>query len=51
MQIFGPKGENKGIMKVLMVLIFFLVGWLEDRLDSVPPDFSQLPALRKRLCR
>jgi F-type H+-transporting ATPase subunit a len=29
MHIFGPKGETKGALKVLMVLIFFLVGWLE----------------------
>ncbi len=27
--IFGPKGETTGIMKVLMVVIFFMVGWLE----------------------
>ncbi len=29
MHIFGPKGDTKGVLKVLMVLIFFLVGWLE----------------------
>ncbi|MFL6588739.1 MAG: F0F1 ATP synthase subunit A [Chthoniobacterales bacterium] len=27
--IFGPKGETTGILKVLMVVIFFIVGWLE----------------------
>jgi F-type H+-transporting ATPase subunit a len=27
--LFGPKGESKGIVKVLMILIFFAVGWLE----------------------
>lgn len=27
--IFGPKGETKGILKVLMIVIFFIVGWLE----------------------
>lgn len=27
--IFGPKGETTGILKVLMVVIFFVVGWLE----------------------
>ncbi|HET9858010.1 MAG TPA: F0F1 ATP synthase subunit A [Chthoniobacterales bacterium] len=27
--IFGPKGETSGFMKVLMVVIFFMVGWLE----------------------
>ena len=28
-EIFGAKGENKGFMKVLMALIFFLAGLLE----------------------
>jgi F-type H+-transporting ATPase subunit a len=27
--IFGPKGETTGILKVLMIVIFFIVGWLE----------------------
>jgi F-type H+-transporting ATPase subunit a len=27
--LFGPKGETSGIIKVLMVVIFFAVGWLE----------------------
>ena len=27
--IFGPKGETTGFMKILMGVIFFLVGWLE----------------------
>jgi F-type H+-transporting ATPase subunit a len=27
--LFGPKGETSGILKVLMVVIFFIVGWLE----------------------
>jgi F-type H+-transporting ATPase subunit a len=29
MHLFGPKGETSGIVKILMVVIFFLVGWLE----------------------
>ncbi len=29
MHIFGPKGESKGIMKVMMLGIFFIVGLLE----------------------
>lgn len=29
LHIFGPKGETKGILKVLMVVIFFIVGCLE----------------------
>jgi F-type H+-transporting ATPase subunit a len=29
MHIFGPKGETSGILKVLMIVIFFIVGWLE----------------------
>jgi F-type H+-transporting ATPase subunit a len=29
LHIFGPKGETSGFMKVVMVVIFFMVGWLE----------------------
>ncbi len=29
MHLFGPKGETSGILKVLMIVVFFLVGWLE----------------------
>jgi F-type H+-transporting ATPase subunit a len=28
-ELFGPKGETTGIIKILMVVVFFLVGWLE----------------------
>jgi F-type H+-transporting ATPase subunit a len=28
-ELFGPKGENKGFLKVLMVLVFFAAGCLE----------------------
>jgi F-type H+-transporting ATPase subunit a len=28
-ELFGPKGETTGVVKILMVVIFFLVGWLE----------------------
>lgn len=27
--IFGPKGDTKGLLKMLMIFIFFIVGWLE----------------------
>src|SRR5437016_3392515 len=27
--IFGPKGETSGLLKFVMVVIFFMVGWLE----------------------
>lgn len=27
--LFGPKGETTGVLKVLMVIVFFAVGWLE----------------------
>jgi F-type H+-transporting ATPase subunit a len=27
--LFGPKGETTGVVKILMVVIFFAVGWLE----------------------
>src|SRR6266699_2988418 len=27
--LFGPKGESSGIVKILMIFIFFAVGWLE----------------------
>src|SRR5438552_14215123 len=28
LHLFGPKGETSGILKLVMVVIFFLVGWL-----------------------
>src|SRR5262249_28085554 len=27
--LFAPKGETKGALKVLMIIVFFAVGWLE----------------------
>ena len=27
--LFAPKGDTKGILKLLMIFIFFVVGWLE----------------------
>lgn len=27
--LFGPKGDTKGVLKLLMIVIFFVVGWLE----------------------
>ena len=29
LHLFGPKGESKGILKILMIIVFFMVGWLE----------------------
>jgi F-type H+-transporting ATPase subunit a len=29
MHLFGPKGETKGVMKALMIVIFIIVGFLE----------------------
>src|SRR5213595_972733 len=29
LHIFGPKGETSGFLKLIMVIIFFMVGWLE----------------------
>ena len=29
MHLFGPKGESSGVLRMLMVVIFFLVGFLE----------------------
>jgi F-type H+-transporting ATPase subunit a len=29
LHIFGPKGETSGFLKIVMVIIFFMVGWLE----------------------
>src|SRR5437899_6703107 len=29
MHLFVPKGETSGVLKILMVVVFFLVGWLE----------------------
>lgn len=29
LHLFGPKGNTSGLLKVLMVIVFFAVGWLE----------------------
>jgi F-type H+-transporting ATPase subunit a len=29
LHLFGPKGETSGFLKVIMIIVFFLVGWLE----------------------
>ena len=29
LHLFGPKGDSKGALKILMIIIFFMVGWLE----------------------
>ena len=29
MHLFGPKGNTTGVLKILMIVIFFIVGWLE----------------------
>ncbi len=29
MHIFGPKGESKGVLRIMMIIVFFMVGWLE----------------------
>jgi F-type H+-transporting ATPase subunit a len=29
LHLFGPKGQTSGILKLLMIVIFFIVGWLE----------------------
>jgi F-type H+-transporting ATPase subunit a len=29
LHIFGPKGETSGLLKAIMIFVFFMVGWLE----------------------
>ena len=29
LHLFAPKGDTKGVLKILMIVIFFIVGWLE----------------------
>lgn len=29
LHLFGPKGETSGLLKVVMIVVFFMVGWLE----------------------
>ena len=47
--LFGPKGETTGIVKVLMVVIFFAVGWLEVISILFQTDRAQLSIVRKHL--
>jgi len=29
LHLFGPKGETSGFLKIMLIVIFFMVGWLE----------------------
>jgi len=29
LHIFGPKGESTGFLRIMMIIVFFMVGWLE----------------------
>jgi F-type H+-transporting ATPase subunit a len=29
LHLFGPKGETSGFLRIMMIVIFFMVGWLE----------------------
>lgn len=29
LHLFGPKGDSKGVLRILMIIVFFMVGWLE----------------------
>ena len=49
--LFGPKGETTGILKVLMVVIFFMVGWLEVISILFRPSLAEFSIVREHLCR
>ena len=48
-ELFAPKGETTGVMKLLMIVVFLAAGLPGDRVDSFPAGLAQLPALRQRL--
>ena len=50
-ELFAPKGETAGLLKVLMVVVFFAVGLSGSNLDSVPAGFPEFSSLRQHLCR
>ena len=49
LHLFGPKGETSGLLKVLMIVVFFLVGWLEVVSILFRPGLAQLSFVRKYL--
>src|SRR6185369_600361 len=34
-ELFAPKGESAGLLKVLMIIVFFAAGWLEIMLETM----------------
>ena len=50
-ELFGPKGDTTGVLRVLMIVVFFAVRLPGDRLHLVPAHFPEFSSLRQRLCR
>ena len=50
-ELFAPKGDTTGALKVLMVVVFFAAGLPGDHFDSVPAGLSELSSLRQHLRR
>ena len=49
--LFAPKGDTKGLLKFLMIFIFFVVGWLEIVSILFRPISLSFRLVRQRLCR
>ena len=50
-ELFAPKGDTTGALRVIMVVVFFAAGLSGNRLDPVPAGVPQFPALRQHLRR
>ena len=50
-ELFAPKGETTGALKVLMIAVFFAAGCLEIISILFRPDLTQLPPVRQRVRR
>ena len=51
MHLFGPEGRHQGVLKILMIFIFFIVGWLEIVSILFRPISLSFPIIRQHLCR
>jgi F-type H+-transporting ATPase subunit a len=51
LDLFGPKGDTTGLLRVLMIVVFFLVGFPGGALHPVPAHLAQLPSLWQYICR
>ena len=51
LHLFGPKGDTAGLLKLLMIFVFVMVGLLGSGFDPVPPGIPEFSVIRQHLRR